>query len=121
MDDMNRKDMTEEELEALEKEQQEAESGVYAHKLKKPFEWEGETYTELRFDYASLRGSDLAEVEDEMSAENKYAIIPEYSIAYVLKLAARAAGVHSSVIETLPLADANIIRKKTRSFFMHGE
>lgn len=113
-------EMTEKELIENEAEKTESDS-VYVHRFKKPFVWEGETYNEITFDFGSLKGTDLNEVEIEMQSENKYAPIPEYSIAFVLKIAARAAGVHSSVIENLPLADANIVRKKARSFFMHGE
>lgn len=114
-------EMTEKELIEKEVSENTDNGSVYVHKFKKPYVWEGETYNEITFDFGSLKGTDLAEVEDEMNAESKYAIMPEYSIAFVFKLAARAAGVHSSVIENLPLADANIVRKKTRSFFMHGE
>lgn len=113
-------EMTEKELIENETEKTESDS-VYVHRFKKPFVWEGETYSEITFDFGSLKGTDLAEVEEEMNSEGKYAPVPEYSISFVFKLAARAAGVHSSVIENLPLADANIVRKKARSFFMHGE
>lgn len=113
-------EMTKKELIDNENEKVESDS-VYVHRFKKPFVWEGETYNEITFDFGSLKGTDLAEVEDEMNSEGKYAPVPEYSITFVFKLAARAAGVHSSVIENLPLADANIVRKKARSFFMHGE
>ena len=96
-------------------------SGVYIHKFKKPFTWEGVTYDALTFNFEGLKGSDLEAVEEEMSAAGQYAISPEYSVIYILRLAARAAGVHSSVIENLPLHDANVIRGKTKTFLLRGE
>ncbi|MBP0983094.1 MAG: phage tail assembly protein [Oscillospiraceae bacterium] len=95
--------------------------GVYVHKLKKPFTWEGVTYTEFTLDLDGLKGSDLEAVEDEMDMEKKFAMIPEYSISYIMKLAARAAKVHSSVMENLPIRDANIIKNITKNFLLRKE
>ncbi len=104
-----------------EKDVQEETEGIYVHKLNKPFTWEGETYTELTFNFDGLKGSDLEAAESEMNMEGKYAPVPEYSIAYVMKIAARAAHVHSSVIENLPIKDANVIKNKTKSFLLGKE
>lgn len=94
---------------------------VYVHVFKSPFEWEGQTYEKLTFNFGGLTAADMEDVEDEMAEENRYAILPEYSAAYVLRLAAKAAKVHISLIEHLPLREGNIIRKKARAFFMRGE
>lgn len=95
--------------------------GVYVHELEQEFEWEGQKYKELRFEFSRLKGSDLEAVETEMSIDGMFALSPEYSVAYQLKLAARAANVHCSVIENLPLRDANAIRAKTKAFLTKGE
>lgn len=94
---------------------------VYVHILKKPFTWEGVTYEKLTFDFGGLTAGAMEEVDDELAAEGRYAIVPEYSAAYTLRLAAKAAKVHISVLENLPLYEGNVIRKKARNFFMRGE
>lgn len=96
-------------------------TGVYVHKLEHEFEWEGQKYKELRFEFSQLKGSDLEAVETEMSIDGLFALAPEYSVAYQLKLAARAAHVHCSVLENLPIRDANAIRAKTKAFLTKGE
>lgn len=111
-------DMTEEQVRA---EESAHGADVYVHKFKKPFTWEGKTYEELKFDFGGLTAADMEDVEDEMAADNRYAIIPEYSTAYVMRLAAKAAKVHISLLEHLPLYDGNVIRRKARAFFMSGE
>ncbi|MBE6901398.1 MAG: phage tail assembly protein [Ruminococcaceae bacterium] len=92
--------------------------GVYIHKLKKPFTWEGTTYEELTFDFDSLTGKDMELVELEMSREHFIAYAPDSSSTYMFRLAARAAKVHYSVIENLPLVEANTIRLKMKYFFL---
>lgn len=95
--------------------------GVYVHKLKSPFTWEGTTYSEFTIDFNKLSGADLGAVEQEIAAEGRFAVSPEFSSVYALKLAARAAGVHSSVMQRLPLYDANAIRREVKAFLVNGD
>ena len=118
MSSVEKADMTEEQVSAEESAQR---ADVYVHKFRKPFSWEGDTFVELIFIFGGLTAADMEDVEDEMAADNRYAIIPEYSTAYVMRLAAKAAKVHISLLEHLPLYDGNIIRRKARAFFMSGE
>lgn len=97
------------------------ETGVFIYKFKKPFSWEGCTYNEMRFDFGSLSGIDLKEIEREMASEGRIAFSPIYSDTYLLGIAARAAGVHPSVIEHIPIKAAMEIRERTRSFFMQKD
>ena len=118
---MSEKELTEKTEEQLAAEAAAEGSDVYVHTFKKPFEWEGVSYDKLTFDFGRLTAMDLEDIDDEMAADNRYAIIPEYSTAFVLRLAAKAANVHISLIEHLPLFDGNLIRKKARAFFMRVE
>lgn len=95
--------------------------GIYVHKLRTPFSWEGVTYTGFTLDFNKLTGADLSAVEQEMNSEGKFASSPEFSASYALKLAARAAGVHSIVMTRLPLYEANIIRRETKNFLLNGD
>ena len=84
-------------------------AGVYKHVFRKPFEYEGRTYTELTFDFARLTGRDMVAIETEMQQNNEYAIAPEISANYQCKIAARAAKIGSDVLEAMPLNDFNKI------------
>lgn len=71
----------------------------YTHVFKKPFEFEGKTYDKLTFDFEGLLGSDMIAVENEMAAVGEYVLSPEISTSFLSKMAARAAGVGSDLIE----------------------
>lgn len=87
-------------------------------RLIKPFEWEGKTYTEFVFDFEGLKGADLIAVEDEITMDGSYIITPEISTPYMAKLAARAAGVGSDVIENLPVRDFIAVKNMARDFLI---
>ena len=91
-------------------------AGVYKHVFRKPFEYEGRTYTELTFDFARLTGRDMVAIETEMQQNNEYAIAPEISANYQCKIAARAAKIGSDVLEAMPLNDFNKITSAVRRF-----
>ncbi|WP_113673755.1 phage tail assembly protein [Vallitalea guaymasensis] len=90
----------------------------YTHKLREPFEYEGETYETLNFYFDDLTGKDFLNVEAEMGAEGEYAISPEVSRNLQYRLAARASNVASDVIANLPLYEFNIITNECRYFLL---
>lgn len=97
------------------------ETGIYTYKFKVPYTWEGTTYTEIIFNFGMLSGVDMKEVERELSLEGRVVFSPLYSDTYLLGLAARAANVHSSVIENMPIRAALTIREQARHFFMRED
>ena len=60
--------------------------------LSKPINYEDKSYNELTLDLESLTGDDLINADDGKAA------VPEFSKAYLAKLAAKAAGVPEGVI-----------------------
>lgn len=94
------------------------ESLNYTHVFKKPFEFEGKIYDKLTFDFESLLGADMIAVENEMAAVGEYVLSPEISTSFMSKLAARAAGVGSDLIENLPICDFGKIKNKSRNFLV---
>ena len=94
----------------------EGNTGVYTHVFKKPFEYEGKTYTELTFNFERLSGRDMVSIETEMQMNNEYALAPEISRSFQGKMAAKAAG--SDVLEAMPLKDFNKITNAARSFLI---
>lgn len=100
---------------------QDAESGdvgVYKHTFKKPFEYEGKTYQELTFDFGRLKGRDMVAIENEMQSMSEYALAPEISTSFQSKMAARAAGIGSDVLEAMPMKDFNKITGAARRFLL---
>lgn len=90
----------------------------YTHVFKKTFEFEGKTYDKLTFDFEGLLGSDMIAVENEMAAVGEYVLSPEISTSFLSKMAARAAGVGSDLIEHLPIRDFGKIKNKSRDFLV---
>lgn len=95
-----------------------ADVGVYTHTFKKPFEYEGKTYEELTFDFGHLKGRDMVAIENEMQGMSEYALAPEISTSFQSKMAARAAGIGSDVLEAMPLKDFNKITGAARRFLL---
>ena len=93
-------------------------AGVYTHTFKKPFEYEGKTYEELTFDFGRLKGRDMVAIENEMQGASEYALAPEISTSFQSKMAARAAGIGSDVLEAMPLKDFNKITGAARRFLL---
>lgn len=92
--------------------------GAYVHKFQKPHTYEDKTYTELVFDFEKLIGDDLVAIENEMAAVGEFALSPEISTSFLYRLAARAAGVGSDVISSLPIRDFDKIKNKSRDFLV---
>ena len=93
-------------------------SGVYAHKFKKPYEYEGTKYTTLNFYFENLTGRDMITIENEMQANNEFALDPLLSKNFQSKLAARAGNVASDVLETMPLPEFSKIVNAVRNFLI---
>lgn len=92
--------------------------GVYTHKFKAPFEYSGATYEELTFNFERLTGRDMVAIETEMQMNNEYALAPEISRNFQSKMAARAAGIGSDVLDAMPLPDFNRITNAARDFLL---
>lgn len=92
--------------------------GVYSHKFKKPFAYEGKTYEKLEFNFERLTGRDMVSIEAEMTDNNEYALAPEISRNFQAKMAARAAGIGSNVLDAMPIVDFNRITNACRRFLL---
>lgn len=92
--------------------------GAYVHEFKQPYTYENKTYTRLVFDFENLKGTDLVAIENEMAAVGEYALSPEISTSFLYRMAAKAAGVGSDVIENLQIRDFGKIKNKSRDFLV---
>lgn len=101
-----------------EKPKEAATVGVYVHKFGKPFKYEGKTFETLNFYFERLTGRDMIAIENEMQAMQEYALAPEISRSFQSKMAAKAAGVGSDVLENMPLNEFNKITNAARDFLI---
>lgn len=92
--------------------------GVYVHKFKKPFEYEGKKYETLNFYFERLTGEDMLDIETEMQDNNEYALAPEISRKFQIMMASKAANIGSDVLRKLPLPDFNKITNEARRFLI---
>lgn len=98
----------------------EATTSTYKHIFKKPFEYGGEIYTELTFDFESLNGKDMLAVELELQNANIFPMAAEISANLQCKLAAKAAKIGSDVLEAMPLKEFNKITNAARDFLLNS-
>jgi len=93
-------------------------AGVYVHKFRTPFVYEGVTYETLNFDFERLTGRDMIAVENEMQASNEYALDPLLSRNFQGKMAARAGGIGVDALEAMPMREFNKITNAARNFLI---
>ena len=91
---------------------------LYVHKFEEPFVYEEQTYTEITFDFAKLRGRDATSLEDELAGEGRYVLSPEISDIYLSKVAVRASNptITFDAMEELPYIDFKKITNSARNF-----
>ena len=92
--------------------------GVYTHKFKRPFEYCGKAYKEIIFDFESLAGRDMVAISTEMQNSGEILTTAEFSPGFQYRMAARAAGIGSDVLEAMPLKDFNKITGAARRFLL---
>lgn len=85
-------------------------------RLSAPKEYMDKTYTELTLAFDKLTGRDIEAIDDELAAMGIVIANPNINHKYHRILAARAAGVPSDMIETLPLRDYQRITQAARNF-----
>lgn len=96
---------------------------TYTHKFRKPFEYQGKTYTELTFDWDKLTGNDGLAIENELQQLGKPVVVPAFSGEYLVRLAARACTekIGADAFGSMSIADYNKIRSAARSFLLQSE
>lgn len=92
--------------------------GAYVLMLTKPYTYEDKTYKKFVFDFESLIGEDLVDIETEMTAVGEFALSPEISTSFLYRLAAKAANVGSDVILHLPIREFGKVKNKAQSFLV---
>ncbi len=102
-------------------------TGNYTHVFVKPFEWQGERYEQLSFDWENLSGRDCILVETAARRRNAAPTLHanDYPIAYLEELAVRACternekGRHvlgTDAFDAMPAQDCLRICRQARAF-----
>jgi hypothetical protein len=94
---------------------------TYVHHFKKPFLWMGQEYETMAFNFEDLTGRDMQAIEREMSMMGQAVVSPALSGEFLLRMAARAAGIGVDAILAMPIHEAATIRTKARSFLLRSE
>lgn len=96
------------------------ETGVYVHVFKKPFEFEGNKYEEIAFNFGCLTGGDCIAIDDEISMEGRYVIDPTISVVFLGKMAARASDpkIGFDALEAMAMPDFVKIKNAARDYMV---
>lgn len=103
--------------------EEEVVSDTFEIMLKKPVEYNGKTYDSLSFDFGKLTGEDGLNIENELQALGKFAMVPAFSGEYLIRMAAKACDepIGADIFTKISLADYNRIRSAARSFLLKSE
>ena len=89
--------------------------------LKKPLRYKGENLLELDIPIEDLTGVDLIEVEQQLFKSGKVALMPDYSKAYLIRVASRAARMPVEALEGLSARDFTIVANRVQNFLMESD
>lgn len=92
--------------------------------LTRPVTVEDVTYTEITLDFENLTGEDIEKAEMQFNAENPQnaiVMVKEMAKGFAAIVAAKAAGVHVSVIRKLSASDYSKVTMRTTLFLMGGK
>lgn len=105
---------------AVAEKQDEAAAGVYVHKFKKPFTFEGRTYEELTFDFESMTGRDAAAIENELRAMGHPVLVAAFDGEYLARMCVRACTekIGIDTFKAMPIRDYDKIRTTARGFLV---
>lgn len=95
-------------------------SDTYIHNFKKPFKYEDKKYSSVNFYFGKLTGGQMLEIESEMQANNEFAIDPLLSRNFLSKMASKASGIPSDVLEAMPARDFIQITNAARNFLANS-
>ena len=100
----------------------------YTHVFDSPFEFEGESFGSLSFDWERLTGGDSLAIEREVLAvTGRPVVTPEFSGEYLIRMAVRACTtlrqdgkrkLGADAYRAMRMSDFNPIRNAARSFLL---
>ena len=92
---------------------------LYRVIFSKPYEFEGETYTEIDLSACEdLTGNDAAKAEKILAARGENTMFPEASSSYAFVIASLGTGKPVEFFNGLPLRDSTKVKNRVRACFL---
>ena len=88
--------------------------------LSKPLSHKGQSLDEIELKLEEMTGRDLLEVETQMNAEGKF-LVTDFSKAYQVKIAAKAAKIPAEELENLSARDFNKVTSAVQLFLVGSD
>lgn len=92
----------------------------YTHAFKKPFEYQGDIYYELTFDFDKMTGADSLAIENELRRKGHAiavkALDPEYKIRFAARACVQKIG--HDAFEYMRIKDYAAIMQKVQTFLI---
>jgi hypothetical protein len=97
--------------------------GVYTHRFKKPIMYNGKEYEELNFDFDSLSGQDILNIDSEMEMLGVNIAVRELNSRYQMAFAAKACKepIGSDIFTLMRVPDFLRITRKVKTFLLVAE
>jgi len=95
----------------------------YTHVFKKPFEYDGNSYKELHFDFDSLTGQDISDIDDELERRGINVAVRELNGRYHVAFATRACQekIGADAFMYMRASDFMKISRKVKTFLLVAE
>lgn len=91
-------------------------------KFRKPYEFDGETFTELDLHgLEDLRGRDLTAIEKAFNKTGVSSFVPESTTTYAKIVATKVTGLPAEYFEDLPVGEVEKIKNAVVGFFYKDE
>lgn len=91
-------------------------------KFRKPYEFDGETFTELDLHgLEDLRGRDLTAIEKAFNKTGVSSFVPESTTTYAKIVATKVTGLPAEFFEDLPVGEVEKIKNAVVGFFYKDE
>ena len=91
-------------------------------KYRKPYEFDGETFTELDLHgLEDLRGRDLTAIEKAFNKTGVSSFVPESTTTYAKIVATKVTGLPAEFFEDLPVGEVEKIKNAVVGFFYKDE
>lgn len=89
-------------------------------KLNKPLQYKGQSISEIELNLEEMKGRDLIEIETQMNADGKF-LVTDFSKAYQVKIAAKAAKIPAEELENLSARDFNKVTSAVQLFLVGSD
>lgn len=88
------------------------------YEFKKPYEFDGDEYTEIEVDIENLKGSDIAAAKKQFASSGNFAPIPAADSEFCAMILASASGKPLDFFTDMPAKDYFAITQQVSNFLL---